>query len=270
MHILSGSTAAHNELSSTQTILVRWEGRVAIMAGSTSRRPRTSQDSSSDPGSARTRRRREPITVEQIIDAGLQVVATAGYGSLTIRAVAAVLGTGPSSLYAHIVDRDDLDDLLIGHLCAQIVLPVPEALHWQDQIRDVCAQLRDRYLAYPGISHAALATMPTNVETLRVSEGMLAILVVGGIPPATAAWAIDALALYVASYTLEISLLRRRQHDPDAPWVLDRAELVRRLTALPGEQFPYTTRYAAELTSGEGHQRFDFTLDLILDGLRPR
>ena len=47
-------------------------------------------------------------------------------------------------------------------------------------------------------------------------------------------------------------------------------ELQRRLTALPAETFPNTTRYAAELTSGKDHDRFDFTLDLMIDGLAQR
>ena len=52
----------------------------------------------------------------------------------------------------------------------------------------------------------------------------------------------------------------------DAVWVHDRAELLRRLTALPPETFPHTTRHATELTAGEGHDRFDFTLTLMIDG----
>jgi hypothetical protein len=34
--------------------------------------------------------------------------------------------------------------------------------------------------------------------------------------------------------------------------------------------FPYTKRYAAELTSGTALDRFDFALNLILDGLGKR
>jgi len=33
------------------------------------------------------------------------------------------------------------------------------------------------------------------------------------------------------------------------------------------ETFPHTRRYAAELTAGEGHDRFDFALDLMLNSL---
>lgn len=211
--------------------------------------------------------RRTPITVERITDAALRVVADEGYDALTIRRVTAVLGTGPSSLYAHIVNKDDLDDLLIGRLCAEIELPEPDPDAWREQVRDVYAQIRDLYLKYPGVSRAALAMVPTHLETLRVSEGILAILLAGGVEPRTAAWALDALTLYVSAYALERSLVQRRQRHHDDSWVLGRDELVGRFGALPADRFPYTRRYAAELTSGTGHERFDFALGLIIDNL---
>src|SRR4051812_15652856 len=95
--------------------------------------------------------RKKPITGDRITDAALQVVATEGYDSLTIRRVAAVLGTGPSSLYAHIVSKEDIDDLLVGRLCAEVVLPEPDPAAWRKQICEVYAQIRDQYLKYPGV-----------------------------------------------------------------------------------------------------------------------
>jgi hypothetical protein len=130
--------------------------------------------------------------------------------------------------------------------------------------------MRDQYLKYPGISRAALAMVPTDLEIVRINEGMLAILLAGGVDPQTAAWTIDALFLYVAGYCLERSIARQRSSHDDAEWVLDRDELVRRFTALPREAFPHTTRYAAELTAGDAHDRFDFTLTLMVDGLADR
>ncbi|MFG2386453.1 TetR/AcrR family transcriptional regulator [Streptomyces avermitilis] len=218
----------------------------------------------------RPRRRKPPITVEQVIDTALGVIATEGYEALTMRRLAGALDTGPASLYAHVVNKADLDELLIGRLCAELALPEPDPAAWREQIRGVCTQIRDQYLKYPGISRAALAMAPTDLETMRVSEGMLAILLAGGVAPQAAAWAIDALLLYVAAYCLEASIVRQRSADNDAVWVLDRDELLRRFTALPAETFPHTTRYAAELTAGEGHDRFDFTLALMVDGLAHR
>ncbi|MFJ2669452.1 TetR/AcrR family transcriptional regulator [Streptomyces sp. NPDC088551] len=219
----------------------------------------------------RPRRRKAPITVEQVVDTALNVIVTEGYEALTMRRLAAALDTGPASLYAHVVNKADLDELLIGRLCAALVLPEPDPAAWREQIRGVCTQMRDQYLKYPGISRAALAMAPSDLETVRVTEGMLAILLAGGVAPQAAAWAIDALLLYVAAYCLEVSIARRRSaHADDAAWVLDRDELLRRFAALPAGSFPHTTRHAAELTAGEGHDRFDFTLALMIDGLAHR
>jgi AcrR family transcriptional regulator len=217
--------------------------------------------------SAQQARRKPPITVGRITDAALEVITTQGYDALTMRSVAGVLNTGPASLYAHVVNKADIDELIIGRLCSQLVLPEPDPAAWRTQILDVCAQIRDQYLKYPGISHAALAMASTNLDVLRVNEAMLAILLAGGVEPQTAAWAIDALSLYVNAYTLEISLVAQRQSQQNDGWVVSRDELVRRFTALPADQFPQIRHYAAELTSGTGHERFDFTLGLIVDNL---
>jgi AcrR family transcriptional regulator len=216
--------------------------------------------------------RKTPITVDAIVDTAFSIVEREGYDALTMRRVANALETGPASLYAHVVNKEDLDDLMIGRICAEIVLPQPNPRTWREQIISVCAQIRDQYLRYPGVSRAALAMAPTDLETVRVNEGMLAILLAGGVDPQTAAWTNDALLLYVSAYCLEVSIMERRKVHNDAGWVVDINELRRRLTALPAETFPHTTRYAAELTAGKGHDRFDFTVALMIAGLgdRPR
>jgi len=212
---------------------------------------------------------KKPITVEAIIAAAFAIVANEGYQALTMRRVATALETGPSSLYAHVVNKEDLDELLIGRLCAAIDLPEPDPAAWRQQIISVCAQLRDQYLRYPGISRAAFAVAPSNVDTLRVSEGMLAILLAGGASPQAAAWGIDSLLLYVGAYSLESALADQQRSDGGEGWVVSRGELLRRFAALPGT-FPHTKRYAAELTAGTGHDRFDFTIALMIDGLAQR
>ncbi|RPF38314.1 TetR/AcrR family transcriptional regulator [Streptomyces sp. TLI_185] len=210
--------------------------------------------------------RKKPITVDTIISTAFGIVEEEGYEALTMRRVATALETGPSSLYAHVVNKEDLDELLIGRLCAEIDLPEPDPAIWRQQIIRVCTELRDQYLRYPGISQAAFAAAPSNLDTLRVGEGMLAILLAGGIEPQAAAWAIDSLTLYVNAYSLEVSLANRRISRSDDDWVVSRDELLRRFAALP-DTFPQTKRHAAELTAGTLHDRFDFTIGLMIDGL---
>lgn len=109
----------------------------------------------------------------------------------------------------------------------------------------------------------------TNLETLRVGEGILAILFAGGIEPRTAGWARDALSLYVSAYALEQSLVQQRRRSEDQEWVLSQEELLDRFSALPAEKYPQTRQYAAELISGTGSERFEFALGQLMNNLRP-
>jgi AcrR family transcriptional regulator len=207
--------------------------------------------------------RKKPITVDAIIDTAFAIVAAEGYEALTMRRVATALETGPSSLYAHVVNKEDIDELLIGRLCAEIELPEPDPKTWRAQLVDVCTQLRDQYARYPGISRAAFAAAPSNLDTLRVSEGMLAILLAGGVDAQTAAWTIDALTLYVNAHSLEAALAASRG---DGAWVLSQEEMLTRFAALPAE-FPRTKQHAAELTGGTTDDRFAFAIGLMIYGL---
>lgn len=210
--------------------------------------------------------RKKPITVDAIISTAFGIIETEGYQALTMRRLAVALETGPSSLYAHVVNKEDLDELLIGRLSAEIELPEPDPRRWREQIVAVCTRLRDQYLRYPGISQATFAAAPSNLDTLRVSEGLLAIVLAGGIAPQVAAWAVDSLTLYVNAHSLEISIANSRLSRGEGEWVVGRDEMLRRFAALP-ETFPQTKRYAAELTAGTTADRFTFTVNLILDGL---
>ena len=208
---------------------------------------------------------REPLTASRIVDAALQIVEAEGFDALTMRRVASALQASPGALYAHVRDKAELDDLMIGRLSSRVTLPVPDPAQWRVQAIEVCRQLRDRYLQYPGISRAVLATAPHSLDALRINEGMLAILLAGGVSLRSAAWATDAAFLYIAAYSI-VSLRRQPQEDADGR-VFDRDEVMERFRMLPADRFPITTVHPEELTSGEGHDRFDFTLALLFGSL---
>ena len=254
-----------NNVRSTNYVRETWY-RGAVTNRGVSRDQWAAQIAAFDGTRTPPRVRKAPITVDRILDAAFRLVEAEGFDALTMRRVAAALDTGPGSLYAHVRNKAELDDLLVGSLSARVILPAPDPARWSAQIIDVCRQLRDQYFRYPGISRAALSAAPNSLETLRVNEGMLAILLAGGLPPRTAAWAIDAALLYVAAYSFEASLRRDPVTDLDGR-VLDRAERIERFEMLPVTRFPNTVAYARELTSGDGHDRFDFALDLLLRGL---
>ncbi len=207
-----------------------------------------------------------PISVDRIVAAALSVIEAEGFDDLTMRRVASALDTGPASLYAHVRNKSELDDLLIGELCSRVTVPTPDPERWREQFLDVCTQLRDQFLRYPGIARAALAAVPSSLEPLRVGESLLGILLAGGVSPQSAAWASDAAFLYVTGYCLEAGVARRQTEDADGR-VINRTEIMDRLGMLPTSLFPNTVRYARELTAGDGHERFDFALGMMIRGL---
>lgn len=214
----------------------------------------------------RSRARKPPITVERIVAVAFGLVEAEGYDALTMRRVATALGTGPASLYAHVRDKAELDDLLIGELCARVTLPVPDPGRWRAQFVEVCRELRDQYFRYPGISQAALATAPSTLDTLRLTEGLFAVLLAGGVSSRDAAWTIDAAFLYVGAYSLEASLRQHADRDTDRR-LADREQVIARFRTLPADRFPHTVAHAEDVVGGAGHERFEFTLGLLLAGL---
>ena len=211
--------------------------------------------------------RKEPITAGRIVDAALRLVEAEGYDALTMRRVAGALQVSPGALYAHVRDKAELDDLMIAELCSRLRLPGPDPAQWMAQVMDVCRQLRDQYLQYPGISRATMTAAPLSLDALRINEGLLAILLAAGASPQDAAWATDAAFLYIAAYS--VVALRRHADDADEQ-VDDKAEWIERFAMLPADRFPVIRAHAAELTSGEGHDRFDATLGRLFGGLAPQ
>jgi hypothetical protein len=113
-----------------------------------------------------------------------------------------------------------------------------------------------------------LTISPADLAPLRVAECLFALLLSAGATPQDAAWTSDAVFLYILAYCLEASVVHAQEETvPDE--TIDRAEIAKRLRMLPKDQFPNTVEYAQELTAGTDHDRFDYTLRLMLRGLAP-
>ncbi|WNI20829.1 TetR/AcrR family transcriptional regulator [Streptomyces sp. ITFR-16] len=209
--------------------------------------------------------RREPLTAGRIVDAALRLTEAHGFDAVTMRRLAGELGATQGALYSHVRDKGELDDLMVGELCSQVALPEPDAERWMDQALDVCRQLRDQYLRYPGVWRATVASAPHSLETLRINEALLAVLMAGGASVRSAAWAADAAFLYIGAYSV-VAPRRTTEPGPDGTPAA-RDQVVERLKMLPPDLFPITVSSAEELNSGEGHDRFDHTLRLLFGGL---
>jgi AcrR family transcriptional regulator len=214
---------------------------------------------------------KERLTTERIVDTAMALMAEQGYEAVSMRSLARALDTGPASLYAHVANRDELDQLVIDRIARLLEIPEPDPDRWADQLKDVLRQMRDLYHDHPGSARAAMAQIPTMEGSMRAAEGIMAICVAGGISPQAAAWMCDLAALYVSAVGYEESLWVQRQNstapgeEPDHE-AID-AEMVELWNQLPPELFPLLTKYSPEMTAGDGHDRFEFAIDVLVAGL---
>ncbi len=68
---------------------------------------------------------RRPLTQEAIVETAIRVLDAEGLEAVTMRRVAQELGTGPASLYAHVSGKEELRELMLDRVAAEIKLPSP-------------------------------------------------------------------------------------------------------------------------------------------------
>jgi AcrR family transcriptional regulator len=212
-------------------------------------------------------RRRRPLSADAIVDAALAVVDAEGFDALTMRRVAQELGTGGASLYAHVENKDALIDLVMDRVIGELDVPwPPDPDNAAEQIKECVRRVRANLGAHRDLARGALARIPTGANALGKMEQMLAIMRAAGLPDQVVAYAADLLSLYATATAYEESLYSTRGWTEE-DMVGYIAQLRDYFASLPPERFPHTVALAAALTSGEGDERFEFGLDLLVRGL---
>ncbi len=214
---------------------------------------------------------RVQLSRDVIVDTALKLLDADGLDGVSMRRVADALGTGPASLYAHVANKDELLDLLLDRIAAEIDVPDPDPAHWQDQLRSVGRQSYEVFRRHRDIAVISLASVPTSQNALRIADRMLAIMLAGGVPPQVAAWALDRLSLYIAADSYEGSLYHNRRIASglsESEFMAKHVSDVRDFFEhLPADKFPHLATHVADMMTGDGDQRFEFGLDMLIRSL---
>ena len=214
---------------------------------------------------------RQPLSRAIIVDTALRILDAEGLDALSMRRVAQELGTGPASLYAHVANKEELLDLLLERVSAQIAVPDPDPERWQEQIRQVCLEAYRVMGAHSDIARVSLGKIPTGPHSLRLSDRMVGIMLAGGVPVQIAAWALDRLFLYSSADSFEGAIHGVAQRASGLTMREYYLKFIGDLrdfhASLPPEHFPHLTAHIDELTGGDGDDRFLFGLDLLIQGI---
>ena len=132
-------------------------------------------------------------------------------------------------------------------------------------------EMLELYRAHPGSARAAMAIIPTGSGAIRATEGMLAICLAGGISPrpprgsATSPRSTSARSPSRSRSGSPAPTPRAPAEEPDHE-AID-AQLTDYFQSLPPDLYPLTSSMATVLTTGDGSDRFEFGIDVILAGL---
>lgn len=219
----------------------------------------------------RTPRRRAvkpPLSQDLVVRAGLEILAKEGIDAVSMRRVAQALDTGPASLYAHVSNKDELDELMFDRILAGVEVPEPDPARWREQLKDLLqAQVR-AMLAYPGIAKVAWRTMmiPLGPNALRQGEAQLALLRAGGLSVRHAAYAGDALSTYAKAFAYEANAWSSGEFS-ETEAAERGAQMSGYLRSLPEGTFPNLLETMTMFNADNASERFLFALDAFLNGL---
>ena len=221
--------------------------------------------SSPDSGST-ARLPRATLSRDAIVSVAVEIVEELGPDGLTMRAVGKRMGAGTMSLYRHVSGRDELLDLVLARLVAEIA-DTPRTGDWRRDATALARDVRTTLLRRPQLTVLLTARVGSG-GGLGTLERAMAIFRDGGFEPREAAFANHALGNYVAGAALWEAVGLAGATGAARRANADEAE--RALAALPADEFPAIAWAAPSLFAGTADDRFEFGLTVLLDGLEHR
>lgn len=209
---------------------------------------------------------RRQLSREAIVDTAMTILDKEGLEAVSMRRIAQELETGPASLYAHVGNKDELLELVMDRVAAEMPVPTPDPARWREQARQMIKDAINTFIKHPGVAQVAMAGVPSGPNSLRSMEATLAVLKGGDLHPQAIAWAGDLFGSFIPSTALEHALFAAggKTGAQVKEYFVQFGQF---LKSLPPEEFPTVTALADEMVSGEGDERLDFKIDVMLSGL---
>jgi AcrR family transcriptional regulator len=216
---------------------------------------------------------RIPLSRERVLQAAVKIADEEGIESLTMRHLAEELGVEAMSLYYHVVNKEAILDGVVEAIVEEIEeaaggFEVPTEVHdWKTAVRARILLARQVMLRHPWAPGVIETRTNQSLAAVRYFEGLLGLLREGGFTYDLAHHAMHALGSRALGFAQEL-------FEPD-----DTNERDEGAAAMLGEmadQFPYIVAMLGEIAHDDPDStlgwcddqvEFEFSLDLILDGL---
>jgi AcrR family transcriptional regulator len=209
--------------------------------------------------------RRRTLTRERLVAEALTVIAADGVDALSMRALATRLEVVPAALYRHVRNKEQLYDLVLDGVLAEVDDHLDRTLAWTEQIKILAHRLRTVLDNHPGIAALLKTRDPLGPHSLALAEAFLAPLHAGGLPPRETGLAFSLLYDYTVGFALSgpSSINEQRLRDGAT-----RSRLHTFLRSLPPDRFPALVALGAHVWVDNRDERFTAGLDTLIDGLQ--
>jgi AcrR family transcriptional regulator len=210
--------------------------------------------------------RRPPLTRERVVAEALIVIAEEGVGALTMRTLATRLGVVPGALYRHVRNKEQLQDLVLDGVLAEVDSAVEASLPWAERIKVLAHRLREVLEGHPGVAGLLQLRDPLGPHSLAVAEAFLALLRGAGFPNHEAGLAYFLVIDYTTGFAVSsppISTNDQRVRD-----AATRGELHQFFRSLPTDRFPVLVALGEHVWVDNRDERFTAGLDMLVDGLQ--
>jgi AcrR family transcriptional regulator len=209
--------------------------------------------------------RRPQLTRQRVVAEALAVIAQDGIQAMSMRSLAARLGVVPGALYHHVRNKEQLQDLLLDGVLAEIDVHTDPSLGWPDQLKLLTHRLHAVLERHPGVAAILKTRDPLGPHPLALAEAFLAPLQAAGFGDREAGLAFFLLVDYTIGFAVSspaTSVNEQRVRDPAI-----RTRLHEFFRSLPTERFPALVALGEHAWLDNRDQRFTAGLQVLVDGL---
>jgi TetR/AcrR family tetracycline transcriptional repressor len=202
---------------------------------------------------------------KRIVTEALTVIAEDGVQALTMRSLAARLGVVPGALYHHVGNKQQLQDLLLDGVLAEVDLHLDPSLAWTEQLKVLAHRLRQVLEAHPGVAAILKTRDPLGPHSLALAEALLAPLQTAGFADREAGLAFFLLVDYTIGFAVSsprTSINEQRVRDAAI-----RTRLHEFFRSLPPERFPALVALGEHVWVDNRDERFTAGLQVLAAGL---
>jgi AcrR family transcriptional regulator len=210
-----------------------------------------------------------PLDRERIVAAAIALADEGGLEAVSLRKVAARLDAGPMRLYGYISTKEELFDLMVDQVHAEI-LPGEEPGGWREALRTLACRTRQAALRHEWLADLLGGRPALGPNALAVTEATLAALD-GLADLATVMRAAETVSAYSAgAIRREVANLRAERDTglSKRDWQRAHGPHVRKMLATG--RFPALAKMVRDGTEVTAEASFAAGLDWVLDAVAAR